>query len=533
MKNTKSGKILIGLLGVTCTLAACGKSSSSSDDAATTTTTTTTTTTDIAVGTLALVPSIVLASPTGSTATTTLALADEAEAKLDVEDPKVAVAALDQAFANAKDIKGCLVGLGRVARPDRNTNCYGPSVLYRNHPDATGGDPNPAHLPSGDLGVFDASEANGEACVAAKMNEMTGKIRKTVQESIETGKRALCFATVLGKELPTEEGESLDLTADVNTALEEIAADLDKKGKLTFSTIKITLVEAADTGNVFQTEVQADVPRGSLWTRVVTKKYSDTHTKGYVWGVFTKTATTLQGQPPQNDPEVFSVIYDKEGDVMKFEGTKSVAQSAQDKSALQTDKASLFESDKRVRVATTGNPGYSHVMANLNSATGAGEMIFMWTAGGAQEEQRTLHAKVTASGDTRSGWGYFGFGPKLADFRTAVKAGTVAATQQSIDKMICNWAGPNNSHTGISYAQKQLITFSTDKFTASTNYVGFAARNNCGQGVTSSTFEVAKGNPGATVTYAAWPAFSLIDISTGEDKTNLQSVKSLLLDTSL
>jgi hypothetical protein len=71
-------------------------------------------------------------------------------------------------------------------------------------------------------------------------------------------------------------------------------------------------------------------------------------------------------------------------------------------------------------------------------------MIFMWTAVGAQEEQRTLHAKDTASGDTRSGWGYFGFGPKLADFRTGVKAGTVATTQQSIEKMICNWAGPNN-----------------------------------------------------------------------------------------
>lgn len=530
MKKAMSGKIVIGLLGVTCTLAACGKSDSTSDDAATTTTTTAT---SAATGTLALVPSIVLASPTGSTTTTSLALADTAEGKLDVEDPKVAVAALDQAFANAKDIKGCLVGLGRLARPDRNTNCYGPSVLYRNHPD--GSDASPAHLPSGDLGVFEASEANGEACVAAKMNEMTGKIRKTVQESIETGKRALCFASVLGKELPTEEGETLDLTADVKTALDEIATDLGKKGKLTFSAIKITFVEASETGNVFQTDVQAEVPRGSLWTRVVTKKYSDTHTKGYVWGVFTKAAnvTNLQNPPPQNDPDVFSVIYDKEGDVVKFEGTKSVAQSTADKSLLESDKAALFESDKRVRVATTGNPGYSHVMANLDSATGTGEMVFMWTAGGAQEEQRTLHAKVTASGDTRSGWGYFGFGPKLGDFRTAVKAGTVSATQQSIEKMICNWAGPNNSHTGVSYAQKQLISFSTDKFAATTNYVGFAARNNCGQGVTSSTFEVAKGNPGATVTYAAWPAFSLQDISTGEDKTNLQSVKNLLLDTSL
>jgi hypothetical protein len=275
----------------------------------------------------------------------------------------------------------------------------------------------------------------------------------------------------------------------------------------------------------------------------VTKKYSDTHTKGYVWGVFTKGATTLQGSQQstsaalqtqqQNDPEVFSVIYEKDGDVVKFEGTKSVAQSSADKSALQTDKTALFESDKRVRVASTGNPGYSHVMANLDSATGAGEMVFMWTAGGAQEEQRTLHAKVTASGETRSGWGYFGFGPKLADFRSAVKAGTVTTTQQSIEKMICNWAGPNNDHTGINYAQKQLISFSTDKFTATTNNVGFAARKNCGQGETTSTFEVAKGNAGDTVTYAPWPAFSLTDISTGEDKTNLQSVKSLLLDTSL
>jgi hypothetical protein len=530
MKRTVSSKLLGGLLGVACTLSACGKASSDSDDAATTTSNTTGTST--ATGTLALVPSIVLASPTGSSSTTSLALADDTESKLDVEDPKIAIAALDQAFSNAKDIKGCLIGLGRTARPDRNTNCYGPSVLYTNHPDATGGQSTSGHLPGGDLGIFDATESTGEACVAAKMNEMTGNIRKTVQESIETGKRALCFANVLGKELPTEEGEALDLTEDVKSALEEIATDLGKKGRLSFSTIKITLVEAAETGNVFQTDVQADVPRGSLWTRVVTKQFSETHTKGYVWGVFTQSATSLQ-TPQQNDPHVFSVIYDKDGDVIKFEGTKSVAQSATDKSALESDKTALFETDKRVRVASTGNPGYSHVMASLDSSTGAGEMIFMWTAGGAQEEQRTLHAKVTADGDTRSGWGYFGFGPKLADFRTAVKAGTVSATQQSIERMICNWAGPSNSHTGISYAQKQLISFSTDKFTPTTNHIGFAARNNCGEGVSGSTFQVAKGNPNDTVTYADWPSFSLIDISAGEDKTNLQSVKNLLLDTSL
>ncbi|WP_218110126.1 hypothetical protein [Oligoflexus tunisiensis] len=527
------GKVATGLLGVTVTLSACGKSDSSSDDAATTTTTTDTTT-EVAAGTLALVPSIVLASPTGATTTTALRLADE-EPDLDVEDPKAAVAALDEAFASATDIKGCLVGLGRKAPQARNTNCYGPSVVYRNHPDSTSGDPSPAQMPSGDLGIFDASETSGEACVAAKMNEMTGSIRATVKESIETGKRALCFAAVLGKELPTAEGEELDLTEDVNTALTEIAADLDKKGTLTFETIKITLLEAAETGNVFQTDVQADIPKGSIWTRVVTKKYSDTHTKGYVWGVLerSESGATLQGAPSQNDPHVFSVIYEKDGDVMKFEGTKSVAQSTTDKSAIEADPTALFESDKRVRVASTGNPGYSHVMASMDSATGAGEMIFMWTAGGAMEEQRTLHAKVTVSGETRSGWGYFGFGPKLGDFRTLVKAGTVTDTQQSIEKMICNWAGPNHSHTGITYAQKQVITFTTDKFTATTNHVGFAGRNNCGQGVTSSTFEVAKGNPGDTVTYAAWPTFSLIDISTGEDKTNLQSVKSLLLDSSL
>jgi hypothetical protein len=520
-----------GLLGVACTLSACGKSSSDTDDASTTTSSNDPTTAAV-TGTLALVPSLVLTSPTGSSSTTSLALADDAETKLDVEDPKIAVAALDQAFSNAKDIKGCLIGLGRLARPDRNTNCYGPSVLYQNHPDAIGSQSTSGHLPSGDLGVFDAAEASGEACVAAKMNELTGKIRKTVQESIETGKRALCFANVLGKELPTEEGEALDLTADVNSALEEIATDLGKKGRLTFSTIKITLVEAAESGNVFQTEVQADVPRGSLWTRVVTKKYSDTHTKGYVWGVFTRTAAKLQ-VAQQNDPEIFSVFYDREDDLIKFEGTKSIAQSAADKTALQNDKTSLFESDKRVRVATTGNPGYSHVMASMDSSKGSGEMVFMWTAGGAQEEQRTLHAKVSADGEARSGWGYFGFGPKLADFRTAVKAGTVSTTQSSIERMICNWAGPNNSKAGITYAQKQLISFSTDKFTATTNHIGFAARNNCGQDVTGSTFQVAKGNPGDTVTYADWPSFSLVDISTGEDKTNLQSVKNLLLDTSL
>lgn len=512
---------------------------------------------------LNIVPSIVLASVTGGSGGT--ALTETTEAALDSADPKTATAALDKVFADATDIKGCLVGLGRTAPAGAGAECYGPSVVTKHHPDWTAGmpaDQENAFLPSGDIGIFDAAnQGSGEACIAAKMNSLTASTRSRVKEAIETGKRVLCFAKVLGKTLPTTVGEKLDLTADVTTALAAVT-DNEHVKDLSFNAIQITLSKE----NVYQTDVDANIPAGTLWTRVVVESVDENNSNGYVWGVFNRTASgpnlagtgsgsgsglgsgmpsgsgsgmpsgSGSGNAAQAEVNVFSVIFKKTGDMLSYDATKSVAQSDADKAALQADKAALFEADKRVRVASTGNPGYDQALAKIDTATGVGEMAYFWTAGGAQEEQRTMHAKtVIGDGDVKTGWGYFGFGKKLTDFRALVKAGNIPAGTQSVEKMICNWAGPNNSHTGIAFAQRQEFEMVSGVFKPTVNNIGFAAQKSCGQTDYTTNYTVAKGMNAASVTdadYHAWPTFDLAPID-DDAKADLGTIADLVVDTSL
>ena len=74
---------------------------------------------------ISLVPTLVLASVTGASAEGAQLL-DDPESALDRPDPKRAAKALDDLFANAADIRGCLAGAGRTQAPERSTSCYGP-----------------------------------------------------------------------------------------------------------------------------------------------------------------------------------------------------------------------------------------------------------------------------------------------------------------------------------------------------------------------------------------------------------------------
>lgn len=477
---------------------------------------------------ISLVPTLVLASVTGASAEGAQLL-DDPESALDRPDPKRAAKALDDLFANAADIRGCLAGAGRMQELERSTSCYGPVVKFTGHPDGFGPFD---YLPRGDLGVFEESEgANNEACVAAKMNEMIGRVRGFVSEAVETSKRALCFARVLGKTLPTAIGSDIDLTKDVSDALAANSSEVDRRGRLSYGVVKIKLI--ARTGDIatYQTDVDAMTKRGSVWTRVVNKREGAKDT-GYVWGVF---KPDLSGQ--DGDPHVFSVLYSKDGDTVAYDATKSRAKSDLDKAALTADKVSLFDTNRRVRVDTQQDSGYDHILAKVDTNANDGEMVYMWTAGIAAEEQRTLHAKVISSGANKTGWGYFGFGPKLADFRQDVKDETVSDSAKSIRKMICNWAGPQHSHVGEPYAQKQVLSLTNGYFTAAESHIGFAGRNNCGRPAAEPTFKVVKvDSPEATPSQSSfheWAPFDLVSITSGADADNLKSIKSLLLDSSL
>ena len=67
-------------------------------------------------------------------------------------------------------------------------------------------------IPSGDLGFWDETESNGEACVATKMNGLVGEISSRINNAVGFTAMMLCIArTSDDTKLPTS-GNELDLS---------------------------------------------------------------------------------------------------------------------------------------------------------------------------------------------------------------------------------------------------------------------------------------------------------------------------------
>jgi hypothetical protein len=383
-------------------------------------------------------PYISIVSPVSGESESASLTEDEA-AKLDETDPQILKENLQTLFGAAETVEDCLVGVDRTQAANNGPSCYGPSVfLTEHHPDGTwpGADANSWNLPGGDLGIWSAAQ-DGEACTAAKMNSLIETLRQQAQSGIEAALRAGCIARVLEKTLPATVGEELDLLEDVNTAITE--AEIDN---FSFSTLTITLEASDETlGNVYTTILAAETPNADLWTRVTQRRESDTKTSGYIWtATKAKNNPALVGPPPEGDRSyVTSVFFKEDGDNLSYEATRSRTVDSTEEEAMEADHTVMFDSDKRVRMADSSNPGYDHIITEMNTETGAGETVYLWTAGGKMEEQRVMHAIVEVEGETKSATGYFGFGKSLNDMRALVKAGTVTATTPSIEGMICNW----------------------------------------------------------------------------------------------
>lgn len=112
-------------------------------------------------------------------------------------------------------------------RNTRNVECYGPTLAYQNHPD--GADPAPRSgqtyptLPGGDLGIWKASESDGTACAAAKLNALMDKAGGVSKAAMLIVAGMLDAADDAKRELPGK-GSRLDLKEALTT---KKPADID------------------------------------------------------------------------------------------------------------------------------------------------------------------------------------------------------------------------------------------------------------------------------------------------------------------
>lgn len=333
--------------------------------------------------------------------------------------------------------------------PSAAPSCYGPTLYYQNHPNGSDapGFPGPfPQLPSGDLGIWNSTDTNGEACVAAKLNQLTTDLAKKEDMALLLGASMICLMKVSEKDLPETVSSSVDLTSELNSAIST---------NNSFTTITSASVERLadlDSHPVYKISIAGTISiLFSHMNMTFNLKHmpttSDNSTyQGRIWGSIT--GLPLTGDPRQANA-YFTLGYERTSSLVKselhFTGTASTISESQ---AIGTDGSLNWSNIMASNGTQSAN--IQHSILNVDPTTGTGSVSYSWQAGGGDSATRVFNAYTTSSSNVTSGCGFFGFGEPFS---------TTGAPNNSINKFICNWAGPGNNHAGLtSYAQKQCMT---------------------------------------------------------------------------
>lgn len=463
-------KVLLGVL--LCSFVACG-SSSSSDSA------------DAETSTAKAVPSdVVLSSPTSSTAADssifvkTFKSLFKAVGDADSDDYTAKREALQELISAAGECSFTL-DIPTVPPPE----CYGPKINYTGHINSgnidldtdDGSDPedDDGKLPVGDTGIWNETEGE-EACAAAKMNQLVNSVAAKVDNAIKLFGAMACAGKKAGLDLPAV-GAEVDLTA----AMEE---HLDVELLTVDSATLERLADDAEGNEVYQSTVTftMSLPGNTKTSTIILKHIPTADDNSTYQG---KLSITLENavRDGGNCPEGGSVdggtiLYAKSSDTdVKYEVNFAEFCGAD---AEPLDESNNVDAADKFDAGT--NPtgwanNWNYALFSINPEESTGSVSFAWQAGGQDGATRVFNVATTQEDDgDATGTAYFGYGPDIA---TDEGRGTIT-------KMICNWAGPGNSHTGVELAQKQTLSRAEGEtvWSSAEANITYALSNSCDAG---------------------------------------------------
>ncbi|MFH1018589.1 MAG: hypothetical protein V1798_10485 [Pseudomonadota bacterium] len=371
----------------------------------------------------------------------------------------------------ATDVNTCGFTLG-LFRQAPIVSCYGPAINFSGHPDGSGSS---GQLPPLDLGIWDENEGStGEACISAKVNSLVASTQAQVDTATNLITAMLCIANVNGSDALPAAGETKDYLTDI--------AGADLPFEVTTATVE-RLEDSSDGKPVYQTTI---IGSSSFDTREITAEIHLRHIpveadnsayRGRLW--YTISGDVGQGgNCGQGGPKLFavSILYSKTtAGILSYRMQR--AQYCSDTAAQPF--AADFSLDGANKSPGEGGDGvgwsgdYNDATFEINVENGTGRFAYAWQAGPNDGNTRAFIAELTAGDDgTISGCGYFGYGPDAA-----------SADIGEISGMICNWAGPGNSHNPMTAkVQRQCVTRNADgKFVSDSDLLGitYAPANSC------------------------------------------------------
>lgn len=406
------------------------------------------------------------------------------------------VARLDSVLSRAsretdpiKGIKGCLKALPRDINQMGSPLCYGPSLNYNpdNHPDNNGGQSMGGQLPGGDLGIWEATHGQGQACAAAKLNQLSRNA--AVYADLGTGSLAMmiCVSAFAGDTLPGP-GNSLDigpLLAKINSK-----ADFGGEG------IELSVAKVLNNEGVFEIDLE-----GTFHDKQFS--VSTQHDPELNEGVISVISEEVHGganqpnqQPQQpNDPNqqpqepVNPAPLQAMGEPMMTNGcqpqeggmggwrvaTLKYSREAGSTKYRMITSAQASEASAQAALQANGEASThcDHFMGDLNVVQAhqdvdGGDMAFGWQAGSGDGFLRVFNA--TTEGSTGTAW--FGYAPHEEE---------EISTLLTIDRMICNWAGVGNQRSGQpDLIQMQEMSRGSDgQWEPTQSKIHYAPTNSC------------------------------------------------------
>ncbi|MBI5742206.1 MAG: hypothetical protein HZA16_16015 [Nitrospirae bacterium] len=356
------------------------------------------------------------------------------------------------------------------------TNCYGPTVDYTGHADA-GAEPADGQLPSGDLGLWNATETDGSgtACSAMTLNNKMKKVSANAFGSLQVAADLVCVSNANGIALPSN--SSSDLTAAMNdmvasmvmppgvTAIAFNSAALshsDASGINEYS-YAVDVDLTYDDGGVPKTmNVILDMTHRALSATTYTGRISFSYNGNDPIGNCAATGSS-------DITRAGSILYSMDSggqlslDVRNADFCGTGGDPFADGLVDPTDKLS------ETNLTGWGN-NFSRFIANMVPSTMDGSYSYAWQAGPQDGNTRVFNITLENNSGVRSGDSYFGFGDDIA------------ATDGTVKGFICNWAGPGNTHLPMqAFIQAQQIEedTATKIFTPVASYIMYDPVNNC------------------------------------------------------
>jgi hypothetical protein len=327
---------------------------------------------------------------------------------------------------------------------ETDADCYGPTLAYEAHPDATSS-ASPDYdgsLPSGDVGIWNSTATSGHACAAAQLNSRMAGIRDRSLAALSGLASMICAANSAGITLPTNATE--DLTAEMNalavtdtTFYSATITHDDSSGSDEWSyEMDIMYAPGSDTHGIIV--LMTHIPGSSVgeYQGRVSMRINDTKSGGNC--------------PSADVTRNGSLLYNRTASAMEVEvRSGEFCESASDGMVDGLVDASL-KYDASTNPTGWGN-NFSVLTANFDPSTMEGDFAYSWQAGPNDANTRVINIRTTedATNVLPAAETFVGYG---AD---------IDGSDGGIDGFICNWAGPNNSHTTQDLAQYQAMEFDT------------------------------------------------------------------------